>query len=112
MGGDEEGAMGRGRWGGGGNGEGETGMGKWGVVEVLARAGSGEVETGRVRLGGVNGERATGRGRQGRGQMGGGEEVARGTEISQMDMVKYLGGHMECFGGIILLHSGYLHREK
>ena len=57
-------------------------MGKQGGVEVLARAGSGEGETGRVRLGGGNregeggngkGEGATGKGRQGMGQTGGGE---------------------------------------
>ena len=36
-------------------------MGKWGGVEVLARAGSGEGETGRVRLGGGNGKGEMGR---------------------------------------------------
>ena len=46
------------------------------------------------------GERATGRGRQGNGQRGGGEEGARGEGISQMDMIKCLGGHMECLGGM------------
>ena len=68
----------------GGNGEGETGMGKRGGVEVLARVGSGEGETWRVRLGGGNGEGeggqwegATGRGKRGSGQMGGGEKGAR-----------------------------------
>ena len=64
----------------------------------------------RVRLGGGNGERemergATGRGRWGgvtgrirwgRGQRRGGEEGARGRGVSQMDMMKCLGGHMEC----------------
>ena len=37
-----------------------------------------------------------------KGQMGGGEEGARGEEISQMDMMKCLGGHMECLGGMRL----------
>ena len=36
-----------------------------------------------------------------RGQ-GRGEEGARGGEISQMDMVKCLDGHMECLGGMRL----------
>ena len=47
-----------------GYGEGETGIGKQGGVEVLARAGSGEVETGRVRLGGGNGEGEGGNGKE------------------------------------------------
>ena len=34
--------------------------------------------------------------------MGGGEEGARGEEISQMDMMKCLDGHMECLGGMRL----------
>ena len=34
--------------------------------------------------------------------MGGGEEGARGEEISQIDMMKCLGGHMECLGGMRL----------
>ena len=51
----------------GGNGEGETGMGKWGGVEVLARDGSGEEETGSDRLGSGNEEDAMGRGRWGGG---------------------------------------------
>ena len=37
-----------------------------------------------------------------KGQMGGGEEGAREEEISQMDMMKCLGGHMECLGGMRL----------
>ena len=53
---------------------------------------------------GNNGKGETGRGnRKGetvKGQMGGGEEGARGEEISQMDMMKCLGGHMECLGGM------------
>ena len=56
-GGGGEGEMGRGEMGrerqAWGNGEGETGMGK---REVLARAGSREGETGKVRLGGGDGE--------------------------------------------------------
>ena len=92
--------------GSGGNGEGETRMGKREGVEVPARAGSLEGETGKVRLGGGGGngkgEVATGRGRQGRGQRGGEEEGAKGEGISQMDMMKCLGGHMECLGGMRL----------
>ena len=75
-------------WGGGDgeghNGEGEIGMGKWGGVEVLARAGCGE-----GRQEGLDCEEAMGRGR---GQWEGGEEGARGEGISQMDMMKCLGG--------------------
>ena len=37
-----------------------------------------------------------------RGQRGGGEEGARGEGISQMDMMKCLGGHMECLCGMRL----------
>ena len=86
-----------------GNGEGETGMGKRGGVKVLARVGSGEGETWRVRLGGGHweGEGAMGRGRWGggnrKGEMwkwakGRGEKLARGEGISQMDMMKSLDG--------------------
>ena len=107
----KEGGGGGGEGGNGeeGNREGETGMVKRGGVEVLARARSGEGETGRVRLGGGNGERegangkggdggegkgrtGKGRGERGRGQRGGREEGARGEGISQMDMMKCLGG--------------------
>ena len=71
MGGNGEGEMGRGD-----NGEGEMGRGqqgrrdrdgKRGGVEVLARAGSGEWEKGRVRLLGCNGEEEGG---SGKGEMG------------------------------------------
>ena len=93
---------------GGGNAEGETGMGKRGGVEVLARAGSGEGEMGRVKLGGGmgqweggDGEGATGRGRQGRGQRGG-EKKGHEERGFQMDMMKCLGGHVECLGGMRL----------
>ena len=41
-------------------------------------------------------------GKGGGGLMVGGEEGARGWEISQMDMMKCPGGHMECFGGMRL----------
>ena len=67
------GAMGRVRWGGGQQGrrnrDGETGR-----VEVLARAGSGEGEKWRVRLG-CNGEEegGNGKGEMGRGQQEGGD---------------------------------------
>ena len=80
------GATGGGDRNGGGNGEGETWMGKRGGAEVLARAGSGEGETGRVRLGEAMGrERGamrierwldgkrkgeTGKGAKGRGRRG------------------------------------------
>ena len=106
-GGDGQGATGRERQ-GWGSGEGETGMGKRGGVEVLARAGvlrgrrgeaiwKGTGAMGRGRWGGGNGK-----GETVKGQMGGGEEGARGEEISQMDMMKCLGGHMECLGGMRL----------
>ena len=51
-------------------------MGKRGGVEVLATAGSGEGENGRVRLGGCNGEEegGNGKGEMGRGQQEGGGE--------------------------------------
>ena len=108
--------MGRGQRGGGDGGEqreGETGMGKWGGVEVLARAWSGKGETERVRLGGGNGEgeEGNGEGEMGRGNRKGetekgakgrGRRRARGEGISQMDMMKCLGGHMECLGGMRL----------
>ena len=105
-------------------------MGKRGRVEGLAIAGSkewgGEGEMGRVRLEeamgrgrwrggqweggdgeGVLGRRRCGRGlRGGGGVMVGGEEGARGWGISQMDMMKCPGGHMECFGGMRL--QGFL----
>ena len=58
-------------------------MGKWGGIEVLARAGSGEGEMGRGNLEGKGGNGKT-------EMLGGGEE---GT-ISQMDMMKCLGGHI------------------
>ena len=83
-------------------------MGKWGGIEVLARAGSGEGEMGRGNLKGKggNGKGEMGRGQQERGDSKGangrGEEGARGEEISQMDMMKCLGGHMECLGGMRL----------
>ena len=78
-------------------------MGKRGGVEVLARAGSGEGEKGRVRLGGCNGEEEGGneKGEMGRGQQEGGDgeghkgegrRRARGEGISQMDVMKCLGG--------------------
>ena len=78
-------------------------MGKRGGVEVLARAGSGEGEKGRVRLGGCNGEEEGGneKGEMGRGQQEGGDGEGHKGEgrrrgkregISQMDMMKCLGG--------------------
>ena len=74
------GTMGRGergkRWGSGGRG--------WGGGD-----GNGERETGRWATGRGNWEGATGRGIWGRG-------------ISQMDIMKYLGRHMECLGGMRL----------
>ena len=90
----------------GGNGDGETGReGQWGGREgwetVRGRSsgkgrewGGGDVE---VRLGGGNVEGEIGRGQQEgvdgeRGQRGGGEEGARRKGISQMDMMKCLGG--------------------
>ena len=93
----ERGGWGRG-WGvggqrGGRDRDGEMGRGR----EVLARAGSGEGETGRVRLGGGNRKGETMEGAKGRG-----EEGARGEGISQMDMMKCLVGHMECLGGMRL----------
>ena len=48
------------------------------------------------------GEAGDGEGATGRGQRGGGEEGARGEGISQMDMMKCLGGHMECLCGMRL----------
>ena len=99
--------VGRGKWGveqrGGADGEGETGMGKRGGEEVLARVGSGEGETWRVRLGGGNGGRGRGamgrgrwgggnrRGRRGSGQRGRGEKGAQ-EGISQRDKMKRLDG--------------------
>ena len=80
------------RYGGGQQGrrnkDGETGR-----VEVLARVGSGEGEKWRVRLG-CNGEEEGGnwKGETGKGTKGRGEEGARGERISQMDMMKCLGG--------------------
>ena len=85
----------------GGNGQGETGMVKWGGVEVQARAGSEEGDTWRDRQEGGNaegegamgkGEGGNGKGEMRRGQRGGREEGARGEGISQMDMMKCLGG--------------------
>ena len=82
-------------------------MEKRGGVEVLARAGRGEVEMGRGNLEGKggNGEGEMGRdnrkGETVNGQIGGGEEGARG-EIFQMDMMKCLGGHMQWLGGMRL----------
>ena len=40
------------------------------------------------------------KGRRGRGQRLGGRGGSRGDWISQMDMMKCLGGHMECLGGM------------
>ena len=88
-------------------------MGKRGGVEVLARAGSLEWETGRVKLGEGNREGAwgNGKGEMGRGQQEGGdgeggkgrgEEGASGVGFSQMDMMKCLGGHVERLGGMRL----------
>ena len=82
--------------------DGEKGRGR-----RLARAKSGE---GRGRWGGVgsegaigsrDGEGSMGKGRWAKGQRGEGEEGARrgGGVISQMDMMKCLGGHLECLGG-------------
>ena len=96
--------VGRGRL-GGDNREGETGMGKEGEVEVLARAGSEEGETGRVRQGGGIGE---GEGAMGRGRWEGGNRKGtkgrgrrrgkrRGDFTDGYD--EMLGRHMECFGG-------------
>ena len=95
---DRDGAMGRER----------QGWGKWGEIEVPARAGSWEGEMGR---GNLEGKGGNGKGEMGgvnrngktvKGQMGGGEEGARGEEILQMDVMKCLGGHMECLGGMKL----------
>ena len=91
--------MGMGR---GGNGEAETveGGGPWG-------GGKGE-RGGDLEVGGGEAEMAMGRGRRGGGQQGGGDwEGATGRGrwgrgISQMDIMKYLGGHMECLGGMRL----------
>ena len=88
-------------------------MGKRGGIEVLARAGSGEGETGRAKLGGGNREGAWGNGKgemgtgqqegeTGKGAKGSGEEGASGVGFSQMDMMKCLGGHVECLGGMKL----------
>ena len=76
--------------------------GETGGVEVLARARSGKWETGRVRQGGGNreGEGGNRKGEMRRGQQEGeiGKvakgrgERARGEGISQMDMMKCLGG--------------------
>ena len=52
---------------------------------------------GRGRWGGGNRK-----GRWGRSQRGGGEEGVRGEGISQMDMMKCLGGHMKCLCGMRL----------
>ena len=49
-----------------------------------------------------NGEREIERGATGRGRWGGGngkEETGKGAKGRGMDMVKCLGGHMECLGG-------------
>ena len=71
------GATGRGAMGRGGNGEGETWMGKREGVEVLARAGSLEGETGKGKTrrgrgqwegGGGNRKGETGKGAKGRGR--------------------------------------------
>ena len=76
------------------------GGGPWG-------GGKGE-RGGDLEVGGGEAEMAMGRGRRGGGQQGGGDwEGATGRErwgrgISQMDIMKYLGGHMECLGGMRL----------
>ena len=76
-------------------------MGKRGGVEVLARVGSGEGETWRVRLGGGNGEGEMGRGQQegGNGEVGKweGEKKGRGEGISQMDMKSLRGMRLQGF---------------
>ena len=69
--------MGRGRQ-GGGNREGAWGNGK-----------------------GEMGRGATGRGKRGRGQRGG-EKKGHKERGFQMDMMKCLGGHVECLGGMRL----------
>ena len=80
----------------GGNGEAET-------VE-----GGGKGRGGDLEVGGGEAEMAMGTGRRGGGQQGGGDwEGATGRGrwgrgISQMDIMKYLGGHMECLGGMRL----------
>ena len=51
---------------------------------------------------GGDGEGATGRGETGKGAKGRGEEGASGVGFSQMDMMKCLGGHVECLGGMRL----------
>ena len=86
--------------------------GQRGGVENLGRAWNGEGEAGRVRLGGGNGEGGSGKGEMGRGQKEGGdwegckvEREKKGQEergFSHMDMMKCMGGHMECLGGMRL----------
>ena len=82
--------MGRGKWGGLGWRR------QWG-----AEHGHGVMRRGR--WGGCNGKKEMWKGEKGGGRlMVGGEEGARGWRISQMDMMKCPGGHMECFGGMRL----------
>ena len=60
-------------------------MGKRGGVEVLARAGNGEGETGRVRLCGGNGE---GEGDNGKGEIGRGQQEGGDGEGGKEEMEK------------------------
>ena len=74
-------------------------MGKLGGVEVLARAGSGEGEKGRVRLGGCNGK-----GEMGRGQQEGGDGEGHKGEGRRRGKRRYdfTDGYDECLGGMRL----------
>ena len=81
----------------GGNGEGEMGRGAIGTGRGWQwRGGQGEeeMERGAMGKGGEDGKGTMGRRERGkRWGWGGGEEGARGGEISQMDMMGCLGGH-------------------
>ena len=84
-------------------GGGGVGRGRLGGVAVLTRARSGEGEMGRVRT--KRGQWGGGGGVMGKGRWEGGkgEGEKKGREgISQMDMMKCLGGYMECLGGMRL----------
>ena len=87
--GNREGETGRGSL-EGGNGEGEMGRGSTGTGREWQWGG--EMERGVMgggRWEGGNGEEERGK----RWGWGGGEEGARGGEITQMDMMRRLGGH-------------------
>ena len=109
--------LGGGGDGDGGNWEGETVMGQEGGRDRDGEMGRDRSSGKGWEWGGGDGKRQFGReGRQWegtdrggnrkgetvKGQMGGAEEGVRGEEISQMDMMKCLGGHMECLGGMRL----------